>query len=219
MSEYLFRPATINDVSFLADVIIAAEKSNSDKLSFSTLFNVPEDKAKSLVISMLEEEVDGCELSISSFLIAEKDGEAAGAFGAWIERFDESAASGILKSNLIGFTFGRDSIEFLMTKSHLVKELVTEREPMALQLEYLFVPVKHRGKGIADGLIQRLIAKGIQTYPGLKKVQVQVFKNNKPAVKLYERNGFAIARSYKCNDPEILDYLPFNEKYIMERSL
>ncbi len=219
MEYYTFRHAVNNDIPFLTEVIIEAEKSNSDKLSLSTLFNTPEEKVRDYIGSMLAEDIDGCEFSISSFIIAEYDNSAVGAFGAWIEAFNQSPASGILKSNLIGFTFERESIEYLKAKSYLLKPLVVKRESMSLQLEYLYVSEKHRGKKIADRLIQLLIENGKKTCPSINKVQVQVFKNNRPAVGLYQRNGFVIAESYKCDDPEILNYLPFDEKYLMEKKI
>jgi GNAT superfamily N-acetyltransferase len=219
MNNYTFRQAVMADAEFLCDVIIHAEKSNSDKLSFSSFFNITEETAKSYIISMLEEEVEDCELSISSFLIAAYDGKPVGAFGGWIEALNQPTASGFLKSNLIGFTFGRERIEFLKSKSYLLKNLIVERQPLTLQLEYLFVSENHRGKKLADTLIEKLISRGVNMYAALNKVQVQVYKNNDHAIKLYERNGFTEVRSYKCEDPEIFNYLPYNEKIMMEKSI
>ena len=219
MKEYLIRKATINDTSFLTDVVIAAEKGNSDKLSYSTLFNLSEERVAELIKNMFEEEIDGCEFSISSFIIIEYEEEPVAAFGGWIEGFNNSLPSKILKSNLLSYTFGSDSIEFLKTKSGIIKELVSEREPMALQLEFLYVSENHRGKRLADKLIHELEKNALSEYAGLKKVQVQVFKNNIHAVRVYEKNGFEVAASYKSHNIEVLNYLPFNEKYVMEKKL
>lgn len=219
MSEYIFRNALTDDIPFLADTVIAAEKSNSDKLGFTTLFNVPEAKAKELVIAMLEEEIEGCELSVSSYIVAVYNGEAVAAFGGWIEGFGENMPSKILKSNLISYTFGRESIEFLKEKAHILKDMVVEREPGTLQLEYLLVSENHRGKKLGDGLIQALINRARGKEASLQKVQVQVFGNNTAAIKLYERNGFTVAKKYQSKNDDVFDYLPFNEKYLMEKTL
>ena len=53
MDEYLIREAVKRDIPFLADTVIAAEKGRSDKLSYSTLFNISESKAKELIIAIL----------------------------------------------------------------------------------------------------------------------------------------------------------------------
>ena len=91
MGHYLIRKAEIKDIQFLTEVVIAAEKSNSDKLSYSTLFNLAEKKVKELIRAMFEEEIDGCDFSLSSFCVAEYNGEAIGGFGGWIEEFEAAA--------------------------------------------------------------------------------------------------------------------------------
>ena len=219
MNEYLIREAIQKDIPFLADIVIAAEKGNSDKLSFSTLFNLTEKKVKDLIIAMFDEEIDGCEFSLSSFLITECKGEPVAGFGAWIEGFKESMPSKILKSNLISYTFGKENMEYFKSKSYLIKDMIAERGKGTLQFEYLFVSNNHRGKRLADRLIQKHEENALITYPELKKAQVQLFKNNRNAINVYERNGFEILKTNKSDQKDIADYLPFNEKYIMEKKL
>jgi ribosomal protein S18 acetylase RimI-like enzyme len=219
MSEYIIRKASEKDIPFLAEIVIAAEKGNSDKLSYSTLFNISEEKAKELIIAMFEEEIEGCEFSVDSFLIAEIDTEAVAGFGAWIEGFDGNSPSKILKSNLISYTFGPDCIAYLKTKANLLKDFLTEREPLALQFEYLFVSNKHRGNHLATLLIEKHIEQAKQLYPELQKAQVQLFKNNANAVSVYERNGFETVQTLRSNEPELLNYLPYNEKLLMEKKI
>ena len=95
MNEYIIRKAALKDISFLADIVIAAEKGNSDKLSYSTLFNLSEKKVKELIIAMFEEEIDGCEFSLSSYLITEYNGLPVAGFGAWVEGLSENTPSKI----------------------------------------------------------------------------------------------------------------------------
>jgi ribosomal protein S18 acetylase RimI-like enzyme len=220
MGTYLVRKATAGDIPFLVDTVVAAEKNGTDKLSYSTLFNLSEQKAKDYIKAMFEEDIDGCEFSLTSFLVAEYEGQPVAAFGGWIETLNEdNMASNMLKSNLIRFTFGKEPMGFLKTKVALVSELVSEREPLTLQLEYLYVTVAHRGKGLSNILIDGLIKAAAVTYPALTKVQVQVYSNNNNAVSVYKKNGFEVGRSYKAKNEEVLNLLPWNEKYIMEKKL
>ncbi len=85
MVNFIFRQATIKDVPFLVDTIIAAEKSGTDIFTYSTIFGLTEEEARKYIAAMFLEEIDGCELSISSFLLAESNGHIAAAIGAWIE--------------------------------------------------------------------------------------------------------------------------------------
>ncbi|HMX78928.1 MAG TPA: hypothetical protein PLG91_01365 [Ferruginibacter sp.] len=217
MSEYLIRKAKPSDIPFLADVVIASEKAMSDRLSFTTLFNKPEEKVKQLIIQMFEEEVDGCELSLSSFIVTEFEGQPISGSGAWIEGFNGNMPSGILKSNLISYTFGKESIEYLKTKSHIVKDVMIDREPMTLQLEYFHIKNEHLGKGLDDLLMKRIEENALAEYPELKKVQCQIFKNSVFSIKILLRHGFRIVGSYKSDNDDIFDYLPFNVKLLMEK--
>ncbi len=217
MSEYLIRKAKPRDIPFLADVVIASEKAMSDRLSFTTLFNKPEEEVKQLIIQMFEEEVDGCELSLSSFIVTEFEGQPISGSGAWIEGFNGNMPSGILKSNLISYTFGKESIEYLKTKSHIVKDVMIDREPMTLQLEYFHIKNEHLGKGLDDLLMKRIEENALAEYPELKKVQCQIFKNSVFSIKILLRHGFRIVGSYKSDNDDIFDYLPFNVKLLMEK--
>jgi len=219
MSEYLIRKAVASDIPFLADVVIASEKAMSDRLSYTTLFNKTEAEAKKLIIKMFEEEVDGCELSLSSFIVTEFEGKPISGSGAWIEGFNGEMPSGILKSNLISYTFGKESIEFLKTKSHIVKDVMIDREPMTLQLEYFHIRNEHLGKGLDAALMDRIEENALAQYPELKKVQCQIFKNSVFSIKILLRHGFKIVKSYKSDNDDIFDYLPFNEKLLMEKIL
>lgn len=217
MSEYITRNATVKDIPFLADVIISAEKGVTDKLNYSTLFNLPEHKVRECIIAMFEEEIDGCEFSISSYLVTEFNGEAVAAFSAWIECFDGALPSKILKSNLINYTFPKESIEFLKTKSDLVQDIYISREPMTLQYEYLFISPEHRGKKLADTLIDKLEEKALKKCPSLEKAQGQLFSNHGLIIKLFEKHGFQVVKRYKSGNKETINYIPFDEKLLIEK--
>ncbi len=219
MNEYLIRKAVAADIPFLADAIIAAEKGNTDKLSFSTLFNLSEKQVREYFISMLQEDVDGCEFSLSTYLVCEYNSAPVASMGAWIECFGNTLPSKILKSNLINFTFCKESIAFLKSKSEIIKDILAEREPMTLQYEYAYTSPDHRGARLADSLLKKHEELALSVYPGIKKFQTQIFKINSPSLKFVEARGFKIAKSFKSNNKQISDYLPCDEKYIMEKHL
>jgi len=219
MNGYIVRQAEKKDVPFLVETVIAAEKGRSDKLSYATLFNLSESEVALLLAQMFNEEIDGCELSISSFLIVEHEGETAAASAVWIENFEDNMPSQILKSNLILNTFDKESIAFFKTKAHIIKDILIEREPLTLQLEYLYITNKHVGKGLDALLINTGQQNAIQKYPQLQKIQGQLFKNSIFAIIALRKKDFTIARTYKSENPDILNYIPFNEKLLMEKIL
>ena len=218
MNEYTIRKATLEDIPFLSEAIIAAEKGASNNLSFSTLFNLPESKVRELLISILEEEVDGCEFSVNNYVVAEFEGKPVGSACGWIEGFEEEP-SHVLKSNLISYTFPKESLQSLISKSGLIKGIVIEREEMAMQLEYGYIDPEHRGRKIIENLIDKLTHSCLSLYPDLKKVQVQYFKNNIRVIKLFNLLGYQVAKEVIVDDDEILKYIPCNTKVLMEKML
>ena len=150
-------------------------------------------------------------------LIAEINGHPVAAVGGWIECLVEGIPSKILKSNLIGFIFPKESIKFLQAHADIIEGILIDRENLTLQIEYVYVDSDYRGKRLAEMLIKKHLQNGIDGYPGLSKAQVQVFKNNYSAIKLYERLGFRVVKTFKSSNKRILEFLPFNEKLLMEK--
>lgn len=217
MNDYKIRNAIESDIPFLADAVIAGEKGITDKCNYSTLFNVPESKVRKHLISMFEEEIDGCEFSLSSYFVIEFEENPVASFGGWIEAFDGEMPSKILKSNLINYTFGAESMAYLKSKSDIVKELSVERTPQTLQFEYLYVSDAHRRKKLPTLLINKIEETALAKYPELKKSQFQLFNNNIRIVKLFEKHGYHVVKSIKATNIEVLNYLPSDEKLIMEK--
>jgi GNAT superfamily N-acetyltransferase len=217
MNEYIIRNAIKDDLPFLADTVIAAEKGVSDKCNYSTLFNLSEQEVKGFIIAMFEEEVECCEFSLDSYFVTEYQGKPVATVGSWIECFEGSMPSGILKSNLINYTFTKESIEFLKTKIHIVNDLIAVRDPLSLQLEYVYVSENHRGKGLAQGLLNKHEERAKLAYPAVKKCQFQLFRNNVAIINLFGKFGYKIVKCYKSDNPDILNYLSSNEKCIMEK--
>ena len=217
-NEYLIRKAEIGDIEFITDTIIAAEKSNSNKLGLALLFGLQEDHVRLLIINMLKEEIDGCEYSMNNYLVVENEENVVAAIAGWIENYDDTMPSEFYKSNLISYTFPKENFKILAEKSEMLKNLSIGREKNCLQLEYLFVNKNHRTRLLELKLIERHINNSLQVFPSLPKVQIQVFSNNKNAIRLYEKIGFTVVKKYTTSK-NILTYLPCNEKLLLERPL
>lgn len=213
MTDYMIRPATTEDVDFLAEAIIAAEKSNSPRLGLATLFGLAEVEARALIIAMLMEEVDGCEYSISSFLVVAHEGRPVAAVAGWLEGAEDDMPSGLLKANLIGFTFPPENIALLRTRGEAIAGIQVDREMGSVQIEYVYAHPGQRGKGLAGKLINAHFAR----FQEARKAQVQAFSDNNVAIGLYERLGFRIVHTFTSKNPDTIHYMPFHEKVLMER--
>jgi len=215
-NEYLIRNATIGDIDFLAECILEAEKSGSEILSLSKLLDLSELKIRNFIIQMLKEEVDGCEYSISSYMVVEYENELVAACGSWIEAFQGLKPSGFYKSNLFLGTLPKENLLILNGISHKLKDLVISREKSTLQIEYLYVKPQHRRRFLEYLLIEFNIKKHVKLASELYKIQAQIFSNNINSKKLIERLGFEIVKVYVTED-HVDGLLPSNKKYLFEK--
>ncbi|MGV9003536.1 GNAT family N-acetyltransferase [Flavobacterium sp.] len=216
--DITLRDANINDIPFLVETIIEAEKSGTDVFSYSTIFGLNEEESKKYIALMLEEEVDGCELSISSFLLADFNGKAIGAVCSWIEGLD-GVPSTTLKANLLRFTLPTSSFTSLAKHSQLIKELHIEYVKDSIQIGLVYIAADARGKGLVQKLLTEKILQLKSLKPAINEVFVQVFGNNTTAIKAYDKIGFKIIETKIATSSQIKNYLPSDTKILMKLKL
>ena len=216
--DIIIRRATSDDIDFLAETIVAAEKSGTDNFGLAKLFELSEDEMQECIKAMLDEDIDGCEFSISSFLVAEYQGKVVSAFAGWVEGENEDELpSAILKSNLVGYCLPVENVKLSQSKSDIVRPLQIEREEGTYQLEYSYTSPDYRGTGILSAIIDTHVQEAI--LKGVGKMQVHVFDNNPAAIKAYEKMGFKEVGRYKSIHPETSLYFPSNVELLMEKEL
>lgn len=214
-NKLIIRPATLDDVDFLATVIIEAEKSSTDKNGTANYFELTEDEYRKYLIEMLEEEIDGCELSISSFVVAEYNGELIGAMGGWKEGENEdSLSSAILKANLFQYVIPKENLLKGSQKNDIIKDLQIEREEGAYQFEFSYVKPEYRGCGIKQKLNSTHIGRAIDK--NATKIQTHVFQSNEKSIRANLKSGFKIIKSFKSDNPGIKEFYPDNAMVLME---
>lgn len=216
-SKYIIRKATLDDVDFVTKVIIEAEKSMTNNFGLANFFEMSEDEIEGYIKQILEEEVDGCEFSLSSFFIAEYEGEAVSALGGWLEGYFDEMPSEILKSNLVGFVFPRENVLKTANKADIVRALQIPREMGTYQLEYSYTRDDHRGHRLIQRLMMAHLAHAKELNPEIKKAQLHVFENNPTIIKVHERSGFHIAKRFVSDNQKALEYYPYNVELLMER--
>lgn len=217
MSKQVVRRATVTDVPFLVEAVLAAEKSGTDRAPIARLFGLQEDEVRALLKRMFEEEIDGCEFSVTSSLIAEVDGRPAAAVAGWIEGANEDdMPSQMLRTNLIGFTFPPHAMAAMRAQGPAVASLSIPRKKDSLQIENVYVDPLFRNKGLAAMLINAHMQR---VPPQTILAQVQVFAHNIRAVRLYASLGFRVQGKFLTEHPLANALLPYPEKLLMERPL
>lgn len=215
---FIIRQATIGDVPFLVDTIVEAEKSGTDKLSYSSIFGLSEDDVKLYLADMLYQGIDGCELSVSSFLVAEKDGRIAAAVSAWIEG-SHGVPSSVLKGNLLTNILPRESIE----KASLIKLILRDMHigyiQNSIQIGAGYVAKEFRGNNLLGILNDEIIERLSILKPDVSEVYVQIFSCNSIAININKKSNFKVILIKESLNYEILRYLPSNKKVLMKKEL
>jgi ribosomal protein S18 acetylase RimI-like enzyme len=216
--EFKIRAATEKDIEFIIETIIEAEKSGTDKISYCNVFEISETELRTILKNILEEDIEGQELCLSGFLVADFNGITAGAVCSWVEAKDGSTSS-ITKASVLHYFINKESIEKATSKKEFLEELNISREADTIQIESVFVDNNYRGKGVSGMLIIENIKKHLCTDDRIKKVQIQVAGNNMSAIRSYEKLGFEIKTRKVCSSKKILDILPSDSKVMMEVSV
>lgn len=218
MLSFNYRHATLKDVPFLVDTIIEAEKSGTNILTYSTIFGLTEYEARLYITKMFQEEIDGCELSVSSYMIAEYQGQFAASVGAWIEGYD-GIPSNIIKGNLLNYILPRKCIEKAALLTSILNETHIECFQNSIQIGVVYVANEYRGMKLAGNLIDRQILRLTEINPKISDIFVQVFGNNTPAIKAYENSQFSVILINEGSNKKVQQYLPSDRKVLMKRNL
>ena len=213
--KIIIRKATEKDIPFLREAIIEAEKSGTEKISYCTIFAIKEEKLNEMIFQVLMEDIEGQELCISHFLIAEVDNEYAGACAAWIEGADGSF-SAIIKANILFYFLGDKICNSAAGNLKLMEDINIAREKNAIQIESVYVKEKYRGLGIANKIIQEQINLLSSEHKIAKKVQIILAKTNDKAFNAYQKLGFKVVAERLSKNPEIEKLLPSNCRIMME---
>lgn len=218
INNFTIRSAKISDVPFLVDTIIEAEKAGTDKLSYATIFQISEEETRKYITEMLLEEVDGCELSISSFLVAEKEGQVAAALSAWIEG-NEGISSSILKGNLLNYTLPKECIKNAMQINSIIGEIHIESIPNTIQIGAGYVAPVFRGNALLGILNTEILKRLKNSNSTISYVYAQIFDCNIPSIKTYEKANFEVVMVKESLNKTILNFLPSNKKFLLRRKL
>ena len=214
--NYKMRKATIKDIPFIVETVIEAEKSGTSKLGLATLFHLKEIEIRKYLTSIFSEEINGCEFSLSSFIVIDFEGQSVAAAGGWIEgKNEDGLPSSILKANLLNYYFPKQSLFQMKERIDIISGIQIERECDSYQIEYVYIKPEFRGNGLLKTLIEAHVKQAL----GCDKMFVQVFDNNKNAIKAYENVGFKVCQSFRSDHVETKNYLPCDTKLLMIKQL
>lgn len=218
LNHYIIRKAKAEDIPFIVDTIVEAERGGTNRLGLANLFELTEADLRNFLCSALEEEIDGCEFSLSSYVVAECNGDVVSCFGGWIEGDNEDGmSSSLLKSSILSYFLPQESINASVKNAEAVKQIQIEREAGSYELEYSWTIPDHRNKGILSQIIKE--HERYARKKNVRKMQVHVFDNNIAAINSYQKNGFVIIKEYKSDHPMTSILFPSSTLLLLEKYL
>ena len=212
--HFIYRQANENDIPFLVETIIEAEKGNTNTISYCNIFEISEAKLREILAEILIQDISDFEFSLPAFLVAEFNKQAIAACCAWIESMND-IPSKIIKANSLLYYLKPENITAAGKKNDAIKDTNIERTPGAIQIDSVYVNPDFRGKGLIRTLIFKQFDK-LQADTFDNKAQVLCRKNNNVAIHAYSKAGFSIVDEKISNHADTLLYLPSDANVLME---
>ncbi len=214
LKDISFRQATIDDIDFIIEAVIEAEKGGSDLISTCCIFALSEERYKVVLRNIFEQDIENFDYYLSGYLIAESGGNYIGASGSWLEGAGD-IPSGIIRSTLLLPYLDKCRISEIKKNTKIISGFIIPREPGALQIEYVYIKNQFRGKGVFSRVVMENIKRNMDKY-SFTKVQSILFKDNTRSYNAFLKLGYKVAEEKSVNDPDILKFFPYNTKALME---
>jgi ribosomal protein S18 acetylase RimI-like enzyme len=206
------------DIDFIIEAVMEAEKSGSDKLSYSGLFDMEPERVHGLLTAVFDEEIEGQELYLPNFVVAEEDGKLAGALSAWVEA-EDGVGSNMIKGNIFGFLLGAERMAAIADRAAALADMAVERDAGTLQIENVYVHPSFRGRSLAGAMMERQIKDNLAAGKRFECVQSVLLGNNTSSLKAFEKAGFSIKKRNTTANPRIFDVLSCDTKILVEKKI
>lgn len=210
----IIRPAKKEDLEFLVDTIIEAEKSGTEKIATCGLLSIQETELREILKEILLYNVSDYELSLSGFIVAEFDNRPIGAMVSWIEE-NSGFSSAMLKANVFIPFIKEEKREEISHILHLLKDFGFRKTPKSVQIEFFYVLNEFRGRRLIARLITHSIKKQMAKQGTIPRVEVVLMKDNISSFNVLQRLGFVTCNEVTITNEEILNIFPSEIKIQM----
>lgn len=209
LSRLKFRSAKPDDVDFVIECIIEAEKSGTNKINTCGIFNLTEMKWREILRNILLEDIPGYDFSLSGFMLAELDGIPVCAQGAWYSGNVEIDA-GLIKTSMFMEYMPEENFNIDPDIFDIVKALTIKRDHGMIQLEFSYTVPRLRRNGIFTRTLIETLRKNYNENPGAKMVQTVLFRDNYKIFNILHRLGFEYTTGKTVSNPRVLDIFAFD---------
>jgi hypothetical protein len=212
-----FRRATLQDIEFLTEAILEAERSGTPRAMYESVFGLSEAEVRAMIGAILALDVPGSEFCCGNFLLALDHRTPVGALATWVE--GEAGSSNLVRATLLAEQLGADRWTRAQTALRLVAEIEIVRDAGALQIESIFVPAAQRGRRITAAMIAHARAEYHRTHATVRRAQVLTTLENVASGNALQHAGFNVKRRTLSTNGEIRRWFPGSGRLLWERDL
>ena len=210
-----FRRGTVEDVVFLTQAILEAERSGTPRAMYEAVFGLGESEVHALLGAILEQDIAGCELCCGGFVLALDGSTPVGALAAWVE--GEEAPSNLIRATLLAEQLGADRWAQAQAPLRLIAEVDIPRAEGTLQIESIFVPAAQRGRRITGAMIASAFGDYGRTHPTVHRAQVLTVLENRASARALQHAGFTVTKQTASENPELGRWFPGSGRLLWER--
>lgn len=190
--DHSIRPATVDDLPFIAWVQLEASRSHLP-FGFWDLALPGSDEYRLGLMARIASVEPGSFAHWSRFLVAEVNGEPAAALSAYD---DAKVATGekffqALIAALGAEGWNGDRLGAMQQRSAPFLTCAPEQPDDTWVVEWVATKTAHRGKGLTKALLHAILAEGEKR--GHSRFQIGVLIGNTPAQRAYEGVGFRVS--------------------------
>lgn len=208
------RPAIETDANLIADAVIASVSAGTDTVIYERIFGLERTELISLLRQIAGEEIDGQELTYPNyFILTDDEQNTLGCCAGWIEQ-----QSNIQKAQIWAYYLGIERWNKAKTLLETISGFGFERDQGTFQLDGVYIVPEYRGKGLGTVLIKMVTKELKNHHPEISKSQIILFKQNISALKAYMNAGFSVIKEIQAENPQILDFLPYDTKLLLEQT-
>lgn len=184
-TDCLLRKATKKDIPFLARIILLAETSGHELISYQSMFPLERNELLKGFEIALNNEQEGHGLSYLPFLIVEFQGQPASAACGYIE--GEHGSSNHLMTGALMTAFGTEAVLNAYQENSKYKDVQLNKSLGALQIDSVATLPEFRGKGFLKLIFDEHC--NIAKQKGCTQLEIQVWSGNIGAIAAYQKLG------------------------------
>ena len=210
------RRAGPDDIEFVVTAIVEAERSGSGASVYERVFDLSPADVRALVREMVEQGLDGSELSCASFWLAVDGDVPVAGLAAWVEA-DGGPGSAMLRAAALVHALGARRWQASAPRLRALRAVEVARQPGSLQIESVYTAPEQRGRGTVSELIGRAIADCRATHPHVTRCQILSVVENGASGRAFARAGFREVRRVTSSASEVLAFFPGSGRILWER--